>query len=254
MAISLRKMMALICLISVLVTMCIPTVYASSKTTLTVANVNAEPGTDVDVAIDLSNNTSGIAGMMISVAYNENLVLKSVTKGTALPSLDFTKPGNLSANPVNIGFDGTEGDSTNGTVAILTFTVPEDAKGSYAVNVSYSEGNIYDGDLNDIDVSIVNGGITVNSTPAVTEPSISYTNLVKGTNNITLDVNLTSPDEISGKVYVALYDENSMVKLKVYDADETVNATIDAVNGKYVKVMWWDNEYKPIAEHLKIDL
>lgn len=234
--------------------MCIPTVNASSKTTLTVASVIGEPGTDVDIAIGLSGNETGIAGMMISVLYDENLVLKSVTRGTALSTLDFTKPGNLSANPVNIGFDGMDGDSTNGTVATLTFTVPKDAEGNYEVNISYSVGNIYDGDLNDIYVNIVNGGINVESSPSTTEPTLAVSNFVKDANNITLDANLASSSGITGKVYVALYGENSMAKVKVYDAEETVNVTLDTVNGKYIKVFWWDNEYKPITEFIKIDI
>ncbi len=254
MKIKLGKLVSLVCVIFILTMMYIPAVNASSKATLTVSSVTAEPGTDVEVAIDLSGNEVGILGMMVSVSYDENLTLKKATAGTALSTLDFTPGKDLTANPINIGWDGLDADSTNGTVAILTFAVPEDVQGKYDVNVSYTTGNIYDDGYNDIDVTVVNGSITVNSAPVITEPSMSCENIVKGTDNITLDVNLVSHDEISGKVYVALYDENSMIKAKIYDADEIVNAIIDAVNGKYIKVFWWDDEYKPIIEHLKIDL
>ncbi|MBR5518984.1 MAG: hypothetical protein IKV86_08180 [Clostridia bacterium] len=246
--------MALMCIVSAMAMICSPVVMASSKTTLTVSSVTAEPGTEVEVAIDLSGNEVGILGMMVSVSYDENLTLKKATAGNALPSLDFTPGKSLKENPINFAWDGLDADYGNGTVAILTFAVPEDAQGKYDINISYTTGNIYDNTYNDIDVAVVNGSITVNSVPVITEPSMSCDNIVNGADNITLDINLISPNEIIGKVYVALYDENRMTMVKVYEADEFVNATLDAVNGNCIKVMWWDNNHKPITEHLKIEL
>ncbi len=245
----------LVCVLTLLMSLCVQSVSASDGLTLTVSTVNAEPGTEVEVPIILSGNDMGLAGFMVSVNHDSNLSLKSITKGSALGTLTYTKPGDLTSNPLNIGFDGQDADYSNGTVATFTYVVPADAEGFYEVNASYSAGNIFDGDLNNVDIKIINGGIVVNSTPEVIEPVISYSNFEKGTKNIRLDVNLDSPDEITGKVYVALYDEKGhTVKTKVYPAAETVNAMLDSVDGKYIKIMWWDNEYRPIVENLKIDL
>ena len=79
-------------------------------------------------------------------------------------------------------------------------------------------------------------------------------NLVQGTSDITMDICVTSPTEPEGKIYVALYDEEHMLQVKVYDAKEIVNAKLDFAEGEYIKIMWWDSEYKPIIENLKIDL
>ena len=89
---------------------------------------------------------------------------------------------------------------------------------------------------------------------ATSEYTITHKNLVSGASSITLDVCVTSPEKMGGKIYVALYDDNHMIQVKVYDAEEIVNATLDFAKGTYIKVMWWDNDCKPIVENLKIDL
>ena len=74
--------------------------------------------------------------------------------------MTFTKPGSLSANPINLVWDNVEADNTNGTLAILTFTVPKES-GKYNVSISYDEGGVIDGDLNPVNLNVVNGVIQV---------------------------------------------------------------------------------------------
>jgi len=254
-----KKIIALISISTIIMMMCVPFVYASSGITLTVSNVTANQGEDIEVPIVLSDNSVGVAGMTISVSYDNNLTLKSITRGNALSSLNYTPPGNIGANPFNMVFYGLDGDKTNGTVATLTFTSPTDVTGKMNVNVSYTVGNIYDGDLNDLDVNIINGSVEVVSSgitePEVTEPTLEVSECTKGTNTISFDVYAKSPDELSGKIIVATYkDNNSTVKVKMYPVASEVNVSVDTANAEYIKVFWWDNEYKPIAEYIKIDI
>ncbi len=137
-------------------------VYASNQITLTVSDVSADSGESVKVPIQLSNN-SGVAGMMFSVTYDKDLTLESINRGDALESLDFTISGDLNANPVNIMFDGLEADDTNGVVAVLNFKVSSNSKKILKIDLSYDKGNIFDNDLNDVEVILVNGTITINN-------------------------------------------------------------------------------------------
>ena len=113
----------------------------------------------VTVPVILSGNT-GLAGSLIQITYDPALKLTDVKAGDALKSMTFTPGGDLSANPFNLLWDGQDADSTSGTIAYLTFSVPKEA-GSYSISLSGDPGNFYDNDLNDVAVSFVEGFITV---------------------------------------------------------------------------------------------
>ena len=252
-----KRFLSSICIAVLLFTVLIPAVYALDNIKITVSKVSVNAGEDVEIPIILSGNT-GIAGMAISVSYNNNLTLKSISRGNALSTLAYTPPGDLTANPVNLVFDGLEEDNTDGTIATLTFTAPTNVTGTFDVNVSYEVGSIYDGDLNDLDVTIINGSVEVlesaSTTPTV--PTLTVDNLNVGTNTITLDAKVSSPTNISGTVIAALYDEDdNLIKVKLYPAASNVDVTIDSVSGKYIKVMWWYmSTITPITNSVKVDI
>ena len=153
-----KKLWEILCMITLL--LCTGTqAFAATNPTITVGKVTAEAGESVDVPISISNNT-GICGATISVSYDEDLVLTAVNGGDAFTSMTLTKPGKLTANPVNLVWDSMEADFTNGTIAVLTFTVPE-TSGTYDVSVSYDNGGVVDGDLMPVTLNVVNGSIAV---------------------------------------------------------------------------------------------
>lgn len=91
--------------------------------------------------------------------------------------------------------------------------------------------------------------------PDVESPIIEIGECTKGTNTISFDVYAKSPDELSGKIIVATYkNNNSTFKVKMYPVASEVNVSVDTANAEYIKVFWWDNEYKPITEYVKIDI
>lgn len=131
----------------------------TSKINLTVGTVKAGTADTVVVPISIADNT-GICGASISVSYDKALTLTDIQGGDGLSSLTMTRPGDLTANPVIILWDGVNADASNGNIALLTFTVPE-IEGDYPVTVFYEDGDIVDGDLNAVELNVVNGSINV---------------------------------------------------------------------------------------------
>ena len=133
---------------------------------LVVGNVTGKAGDVVEVLVTLSDN-AGIAGMVLSLNYDDELTLVEAVKGDALADMAFTAPGDYSKNPVNLVWDAMEADASNGHILTLKFEIPEDAEErDYEVNLSYKPGAICDNDMNDVDFAISNGVITVkNFTP-----------------------------------------------------------------------------------------
>lgn len=232
-------------------------VSASAKTTLTVENIEATPGSIVDVAVNLSGNEVGILGMMISVSYDEGLTLKSAVEGTALSTLDFTPGKVITANPINLAWDGLDADKTNGTIAVLTFEVSDSALGKCNINLSYDIGNIYDNDYNDIDVEIVNGCINVSSVGA--KPEMTVHNYIPG-DNTTFTLDISSFDDIEGKILVATYynGQYSLGNVVTYDAVASRNITVNTKGMDTLKIMWWNEILQgkciPISKSIEIDL
>lgn len=181
-------------------------VFAQATPKIIVEQINADAGGSVSVPISITNNT-GICGATVTVEYDENLVLTAVEKGTALIALTMTNPGKLSANPINIGWDGMEADTSNGVIAILTFTVP-DIAGTYNINLSYEEGNIVDGNLDPITVDIQNGGITIEKEESENIATIAVENVTTGSGgSISVPVRISNNTGICGATISILYDE-----------------------------------------------
>lgn len=137
-------------------------VNAAETADIVVSSVQASAGDqNVEVTVSLTNSID-ICGMRLSVSYPAGLTLTSVARGDALPSLTFTRQNAPYSSPLGILWDGLVGDTAAGTLVVLTFSVSENAQnGEYPITVSYSDGDIYDTDLNDISANITNGSITV---------------------------------------------------------------------------------------------
>lgn len=134
----------------------------AEELTISVDSVTIESGAEyVELPVYVSGNNQGIAGMVLSVSYDDELVLSGITKGEALSSLMFTPPGKYT-NHCKLLWDGINGDTSNGEIFVLKFCVPEN-RGTYAVNVSYKNGGIFDANLDTLSPVIVNGKITVES-------------------------------------------------------------------------------------------
>ncbi len=127
-----------------------------------IGEVKGKSGETIIIPVTIENNT-GILAMQLSLAYDSRLTFSAIEQGDALSTLDMTPIKNFTANPCTILLDGLDADSTNGTILNLTFTIPKDAQDDavYNISLSYNQGEIYDNDMNDVNVEIVNGSIAV---------------------------------------------------------------------------------------------
>ena len=155
-----KKLLSLLCIVGMLFGMGVPVYAETGGPTLMIDNLVANAGEEIEVPIRISNNT-GILGATITITYAKELTLTKVQKGDALTSLTMTKPGKLSANPINIVWDG-ESDAyvSNGAIAILTFTAPK-VNGRYSITISYKSGAVIDADLKPVSLDIENGTVEV---------------------------------------------------------------------------------------------
>ncbi|MBR0366335.1 MAG: hypothetical protein IJH94_05995, partial [Clostridia bacterium] len=108
----------------------------TANVTVTIPNVKAGQGKTVDVPITISNNP-GIAGATLGITYNSDVLsLTDVTKGDAFSTLKLTRSASLTANPLRLVWDGTDDDTSEGTLATLTFSVNANATpGEYTIGI-----------------------------------------------------------------------------------------------------------------------
>lgn len=132
-----------------------------SSGTIAIQSVRVQPGKAVTVRLDLSAN-KGISNMRLQLSYPAGFTLENIQKGDALSTLFFTPPGKLTANPVNFVWDGTDADTSEGCILELTFRVADTVSpGDYKIHMSYQKGDVLDNDLEDIDLTLQDGAVTV---------------------------------------------------------------------------------------------
>lgn len=158
-----KKATSFLCALSMIFSMIISVQAADIQ--IEAGKVSLVQGTGdeiVKIPLTLSGNT-GIAGMTLKVSYTEGLTLTDIAQGSGLSSLTLTKPGDYSANPFNLVWDGQDADNTSGIVATLTFSVPKKDVKTYFINIATA--GVFDNDLNDVNMTIVNGEISVTEKP-----------------------------------------------------------------------------------------
>lgn len=201
----------------------------SAKPIVSVGNVTAQIGNQIKVPISIKGNT-GICGATLSVLYDAGLILTDISQGTALTTLAMTKPGNLSANPFNLIWDGLEADNSNGVIAELTFMVPQNA-GEYNIYLNYDEGDIVDGNLNPIFVTTEQGNVKVKSEP-VTDISVTINDEVVTVPN----------DNPNSTVIIAQYtNDNTLISAETRLVSEGDIIITGLINAAYAKIMLWDS-------------
>ncbi len=136
-----------------------------TEPTFAVQSVTVNAGDTVTLAINVKNNL-GILAMTLCLTYDDSVLdLISASNGTALSMLTMTPSKTLSSG-CKFAWDGveiTEDDVIDGEILVLTFAISDSAaKGTYDIVVSYTEGDIYDNDINPLSFEIENGTITVN--------------------------------------------------------------------------------------------
>jgi len=200
-------------------------------------------GDEVTINVTLDGNT-GFANLGIEIGYNRNeLVLKSVTPSGDIKAT-YLGAEKLTANPYNMTWFSNEDTDYNGILATLTFEVVAEKFGEYPVTVDFykgRKGNYVDGvnvnynkDFEDINLEYISGKVE---------------NLISCDVEFSLDTN-------DGTVWAALYDKNNVLqRLVTLKPQPELNITFDKdADGSYVKVMWWNDNMKPVCEAKVISL
>ena len=159
-----KKLLSYILTLALLAScLCVGTVAVSADTatpTLVVDEVLSRAGDKVDVAVRVVNNP-GIVGMRFCVAYDPAVLTPVDAQSPDFTGVEF---GPLT-NPLSVTWlDAINPDNTtNGTVALLTFTVANDAPaGEYPVSLSLvDENDIFNADLQPVDFELVDGSVQV---------------------------------------------------------------------------------------------
>lgn len=164
-----KKRVMSIILVLVLAFTCVPigTITASASTDYTEPTIFAEskyaaPGSSVEVNVNVKNNP-GIAGATLSISYDQGLTLTNAVSGETFSELSFTAPGKFT-NPSSFLWDSESGQiNDDGTMLTLSFAVADDAtpNDNLNVNVSYYPGDIYNENMDSVNLQTVNGCVTV---------------------------------------------------------------------------------------------
>lgn len=135
----------------------------ADKPALVVNGTKANAGDkQVEVVIDVVNNP-GIMGMDFDLYYDDSvLTLVDAQSLLELEGCEFT-PAAYYKNPTTFLWDFQDANWTqDGAVLKLHFDVAEDAPaGKYEIKIVYSYGNIFDADLQPVDLGVKNGNISI---------------------------------------------------------------------------------------------
>ncbi len=206
-------------------------------TTISVDSVASKLGDSFTVPIRISGNT-GICGATLTVNYNSSLKLTDITNGEALSTLVMTKPGSYSSCPFVLVWDGLESDDSDGVIAYLTFSAPNNP-GIYDIAVSFNAGDIVDENLNPIKANIIQGDVNVTDGEFVTV-NLDEQNYI-----------LISDKKESGIILISYYNKEG--KIISFDILNNINGKVSAVspqNTVKAKLMWWSefNTLKPLCD------
>lgn len=157
-----KKLFVVVMIMGILLSqMCFPALAAFSPT-ISVKEASCALGDIVEVDVVIEDN-SGISGASLAFAYHEDLTLLEIRNGDAFGELAFTTPGKLS-NPCKVLWDSLNETANNdGKILTLVFKVSNDAVtgDKLFVNILHSPNDIYDSKLESVNVSCVNGHVSV---------------------------------------------------------------------------------------------
>ena len=228
----LKKGLACICVLALLLGMSVAVQAADGAVSLSDMTVEQGTGTEtVEIPLTLVDNP-GIAGMTVTVSYDAGLVLTGVKAGDALSGLTFTKPGNLASNPVNLVWDGMEAVDDSGQIATLTFAVPKGTAKVYTVTAT--PNGVFDNDLNELSFTADSASVTVAA--ASVEPTISLGKAQKAVNGakafyyvFTMDLN----DATAKEATVSYYPQdkgNSVAKTQTFRVSDISGVTAKVIS------------------------
>lgn len=194
---------------------------AESSANLTVAETWANPDGTVDVDLVLTENP-GILGATFTVAWGEGMSLIGDTNGTAFAGYTYQKPSRYISSGTSFTWYGNSVENiANGTVLTLTFKISSELENNtlLPVNVTCIQGEVVDGNDNDVNVNVENGVvrvITYRPGDVTNDGKENIRDLVKLSQYIS-DGCTTDPEGYNAEVTADACDTNGDGKINVRD-------------------------------------
>jgi len=139
---------------------CTLKVRADNSAVITVSTVEAKSGEEVNVEVGIKQNP-GVLGGILTIRYDDGLMLTGISNGEAFSALAMTLPGEY-VSGCKILWDSVFDTATqDGVIMILTFTVSRDVELSTTQVISIIVNDLVDEEVNSIEASVVSGGVTV---------------------------------------------------------------------------------------------
>ncbi len=150
------------------------------------AGGKAQQGDTVQVTLSTQNNT-GIVSLKVMVEYDSDVLSLTAVEGKDFADVSF---GPFTKNPIAVNWMNSlePNNTTNGVVAVLTFTVLDTAAdGETAITATYNPNDVFDYDYNNVAFDVVNGAVTVGCLhkETTTVPAKASTCLAQGNGEYT---------------------------------------------------------------------
>ena len=140
--------------------------YTTDKLIISAESVTVNKGTgEVTMNIRVVNNP-GIMGAVLKVSVNDDVFGVSGANKVGFPGLTLTAPGSAAtSSPYTFMLDSMDlsaDDKKDGTLFTITFKIKDTSvTGKYDVKLSCNQGGIFDENYNNLNVTFVNGSITI---------------------------------------------------------------------------------------------
>ena len=157
-----KRILSLVLSLLLLISTVPLTALATTTPAFVVSEAVGHPGETVTITVSTQNN-SGICSFALEVAYDANALELVSSAAGEFAGIVFSM--DTTYNPYTLNWANTvnPNNTTNGTIATLTFKIKESAPlGKHAITVTYNPDNVFDFDENNVYFDVVNGKITVN--------------------------------------------------------------------------------------------
>ncbi len=159
-----------------------------SDPTIEIGSAHAEAGETFEIPIVMYNNP-GIVAVCVSVTFDSSLLtLESAANGSFMDDARAIFGKAPSSSPYKLSWEdglSTTNNVNNGTMAVLTFSVDENApSGVYEIGLSYVVGSTFDVDLTEVSFDTVSGSVTIGSPEPLSIVGIKNTVVIDEENKL----------------------------------------------------------------------
>lgn len=221
--------------------------------------VKQEGSSTVNVDINVQNNP-GIAGATLNVEFADGLTLVAAENGEAFSSLMITKPG-VFTNNCRFLWDSVDGEATaDGVILTLTFEVASDATEDLAVIISCNDGDVYNENLDTVEVQTVNGVVKTSSqsdTSESDEPMFEVVSAIKSDASSTVNVDIivkNNPGIAGATLNVEFADGLTLIAAENGEAFSNLMLTKPGAFTNHCRFLWDSVDGEAVADGVILTL